>query len=329
MHDCSLIFKLPNKLNIKYLVKLKPEDITSALEPILEDIYHNKGHAIKTLIFCRTYNDCAAIFQALAYELSVNLQCLFSEQDGLSVCDIFSSATPPDKKDWIISQFTTKCSNLKVVICTSAFGLGMDAPDVYNVIHWGPPSTIEEYVQECGRCGRDGKNATALLYHTGTDFTGFKNVSSCIKSYCQNNDVCRRQGLMQVFDPSCIVTKPVPLHMCCDICSYTCDCIDCADIRALTESDLSLQLDLPVLPEMKQKQIMELVFQFRAQLCSSHNNAFLFGPEITTGITDTLVKKIASNAQHISNLDDLIHLGCPSTNASTIYHIIDNVKDSD
>ena len=45
-------------------------------------------------------------------------------------------------------------SCLRVLICTNAFGMGIDCKAVHNVVHWGPPEEIEAYVQEVGRGGR-------------------------------------------------------------------------------------------------------------------------------------------------------------------------------
>jgi ATP-dependent DNA helicase RecQ len=59
--------------------------------------------------------------------------------------------------------------DLRVVVATSAFGMGVDFPDVRQVIHLGYPGTVEAYYQEAGRAGRDGRPALCLLIHSSKD----------------------------------------------------------------------------------------------------------------------------------------------------------------
>jgi len=56
-----------------------------------------------------------------------------------------------------------------VMVCTNAFGMGIDKADVRFVVHWEPASSLEAYFQEAGRAGRDGKRSYAVLLWTPND----------------------------------------------------------------------------------------------------------------------------------------------------------------
>ncbi len=60
------------------------------------------------------------------------------------------------QKKSILSQFCNIDSELRVVIATVALGMGVNCPDVSQVIHFRSPSNLFSYAQEAGRCGGDG-----------------------------------------------------------------------------------------------------------------------------------------------------------------------------
>ncbi len=57
----------------------------------------------------------------------------------------------------------------RVIVCTNAFGMGIDKPDVRLVIHWDVPDDIESYFQEAGRGGRDGNKSFAVQLYNQSD----------------------------------------------------------------------------------------------------------------------------------------------------------------
>ncbi len=72
---------------------------------------------------------------------------------------------------WIKNQ-------VRVIVCTNAFGMGIDKPDVRTVIHADIPDCLENYYQEAGRAGRDGKSSFAVLLFSPKDLDELKELSA-------------------------------------------------------------------------------------------------------------------------------------------------------
>ncbi len=106
---------------------------------------------------------------------------------------------------------------IRVVVATVAFGMGIDKSNIRFVVHTSLPKTIENYYQEIGRAGRDGLDASTLLLYSASDFLERRRMiesqpESAYKklafekleatSKFASSQVCRHQLIAEYFDDS-------------------------------------------------------------------------------------------------------------------------------
>ena len=116
--------------------------------------------------------------------------------------EMFTSVTDLAQKDCIIEKFTAP-SQLWVVVGTVAFEMGIDCPDVQQIIHIGMPDNF----QETGRSGRDGKLSLATLLR---EKERKQTTQQSMKDNCTNEDKWRKELLFSDMSTKC---------SCCDVCS--------------------------------------------------------------------------------------------------------------
>ncbi|XP_056013609.1 ATP-dependent DNA helicase Q1-like [Ostrea edulis] len=217
MTGCKhFITRNPNKENIKYIVRKIETDIQSSMFWLIESIEKYKDRFPRTLIYCNSIKDVSQIYNYVVEEVPICKPFV----------DMFHSETTSEKKSQILSQLT-KPSNLKLVICTSALGMGIDIVDCYSVVMYGPPSNAVEFLQEGGRVGRKGeKSVCVLLYHSHQ----MQHTDDDTRSLLRET-TCRRLSIMSCFvkakELEEIKSKHFKKHNCCDLCETMCDCKQC------------------------------------------------------------------------------------------------------
>lgn len=87
---------------------------------------------------------------------------------GIEVAAYHAKLSPAVRTE-LLEQFQAKL--IRVMVATKAFGMGIDAPDIHLVVHYDAPLSLEEYVQEAGRAGRDPniQARAVLLWNKGSE----------------------------------------------------------------------------------------------------------------------------------------------------------------
>ncbi|XP_066936308.1 ATP-dependent DNA helicase RecQ-like [Clytia hemisphaerica] len=211
----------PEKPNIMLnVIKVKSiEEFmeTPMLIEILEKLRSQPETCEKTIIYCHSYNACGLVY--------LKIKSQFPRGFDLTLfVEIFHGTTPVPIQNEVLADIVKDGSTTRIIIATNALGVGVNIKNIRNIVHWGVPSDIEGYVQEIGRAGRDQKNSKATLIYKGNDITHCRDKD--LVNYIKNVEKeCRRKLLMSFFN--CDYTPSKEKHLCCDVCSQTCNCNSC------------------------------------------------------------------------------------------------------
>lgn len=132
--------------NISYSV-FNIEDKLGKLLSILQNVPGS------SLVYCKS--------RKVAHSLSEQLHNL-----GFSADYYHAGLNPTERQQKLQNWLQNK---IRVMVCTNAFGMGIDKPDVRSVIHYHLPDCLENYYQEAGRAGRDDKKSYAVLLYNNAD----------------------------------------------------------------------------------------------------------------------------------------------------------------
>ena len=134
-------------------------DDTSRIKAIVEYIQQNHIDPSKSrmLVFCRTRMQCELCSNYLEEHMA---EFGFSYDDeGRSPIGYFHAGMDADDREDVYKQF--KSGSIAILCATKAFGMGMDIPNVHYIVHYSPPSVLEDYLQEVGRAGRKKEDCEA------------------------------------------------------------------------------------------------------------------------------------------------------------------------
>lgn len=140
------------------------------------------------------------------------------------LADYYHGSRSVSEKNRVQDEFMN--GKIRIVVATTAFGMGINKSDVRAVIHYGMPLSVDNYFQQTGRAGRDGKKALCVLFWAKADLGILrlmripKETVETMQKYCVDTSSCRRRRLLDHFDEK-IQTARVCQQERCDVCLPT------------------------------------------------------------------------------------------------------------
>ena len=138
-------------------IRQSTEKFDTELKWLLE---HLKTPRKKISVYVRSINLCYQIFMYLVTNL---MEKSFVDDEPSTKnmkIEMFHANTDTESKKRILEEFSEADSNIKVLISTVAFGIGVNITDID--VYWGLPTSPLSYWQEVGPCSRDGRNGSML-----------------------------------------------------------------------------------------------------------------------------------------------------------------------
>lgn len=188
LKDCKLFEASAARSNLAYSVNAVEDKLGAILT------YCLKKQNDSGIIYCQTRR-------------SVKELTSFLRQQGLNAGMYHGGMNSNDRSSILDSWLKNE---VRIMIATNAFGMGIDKPDVRYVLHYELPGNIEAYYQEAGRAGRDNEDATVIAYYHDKDLDNLKSqlnakfpsielIAKTYNALCNHLSVAIGSGAQETF----------------------------------------------------------------------------------------------------------------------------------
>ena len=318
----------PDRPNI-FLYKQKVDkDISKTFAWLIDLLKKEAIETPKTIVYCKSQKDCGLLFKQFKFELG---EMAYFPLGGPTVSSnmligMFHAKTLKRHKERVSDSLFEEQGVCRVVFASTALGMGVNLQGIRQVIHYGPPRQVDDFVQEIGRAGRDGKPARSLLLFHGLHL---KKCEPIMKEYAKTESKCLRKLLLSEFEATSMDSKEA--HDCCVVCHSKCKCVGqgCQVdlLKVITEEapkKLKQKKTRNVDPTQKEE-LRELLDDYQEEL-KKWCRGYVLSSESTTGFSNSLTNSVLKTCKYIFSVDDVIDLN-PVFSKRHAYDILHMIRD--
>ena len=319
MQPCTLIEESPDRPNIRYSVVSVKNDLMVTFGWLVDSLKKQRTSQDRVVIFCRSLHTCASLYKLFAIHLrEESYQPIGTEPDvSKRLFAMYHSKIEKSDKRKILLSLRDEDGVCRVLFSTIAFGMGVNISNIRYVIHYGPSTDIDDYVQEAGRAGRDNNLSFAILYKYPYALMG--RMSKTMKAYVRLDEGCRRKFLLNEFSSE--INYSGHKHLCCDLCAVHCKCDEpcpfkppLAETLAINqESDVTV--DPPRVRQLTHEQRcclrVKLMDLRQSLLANTHDHTCEYdiplyvGADLACGLSENVIDSIVEYSDFIDSVSDL------------------------
>lgn len=155
-------FRRPNLSFSVEPLRAHTERIARLVELLSEARMRGRGGPGRAIVYCSTRKKSEEVGKALASQAFA--------------AGVYHGGVERDERARMQRAFESR--RLRVLVATSAFGMGIDIPDIRLIVHYQAPGSLEAYYQEAGRAGRDGEPARCVMFFGTSDLATQRRILS-------------------------------------------------------------------------------------------------------------------------------------------------------
>ena len=308
----------PNRKNVKLVIRKVTSDIVCNFSWLVEEVSMKGVECPRTLIYVKDYQTCGELYNFFINTLQDKAYCPTNspKKSTNRIVAMYHSGTSLKIQQHVLLSLKDPQGKVRIVIATSALGMGVDFKGLHRVINYVPPTKIESYVQAFGRAGRDGTNSEALLLFHG------RQLRLCEPEMLDfvKCTTCRREKILAFFDDTSENTRVIPNHLCCDICAKDCQCgeTECKDdtrsmgflMSKATELTYSANSKVRDVTECEKKKfespLKECQDEMRREFQESNLHCLYSSIDKLTCFSDSLIQETINNCDKLCSIENIL-----------------------
>jgi len=192
----------PSKPNITLRVKKLDEKFSDFWNGELKRLADEKDKFPRTVVFFKSFYYLGEAKEQIK---------IFQKQhpDIRQFIGYYHALSPRAKTKSVLEGVSVPTGGIRLILASSAFGMGINVPNIERVWHIHSPEELEDYIQQVGRAGRQFLKAEAILFIDSLPIKG------TMKAYLQNSSTCRHKIISLYFG---FPFESEQGGSCCDIC---------------------------------------------------------------------------------------------------------------